>query len=371
MTKTRPPFRADHVGSLLRSAEVKAARARHAAGEIDAAALRAIEDGAIERVVQRQEAIGLKSVTDGEFRRGAWHWDFLAGLAGVEEGVGAAAPFAGAPAQGKIVKVTGKLGFDGHPMLDHFRFLKSRVHATAKMTIPSPTMLVSAMRDWRDIVDPAVYPDMDEFYADLGRAYNKAVKAFAEAGCTYLQLDDCNLSYLCDPAARDRVKARGDDPDAMMESWVKLIDDTLADKPAGLTVSTHICRGNFRSSWVASGGYEPIAEVIFNRMPYDAFFLEYDTDRAGGFEPLRHVPKDGRSAIVLGLITTKTGMIEDKDVIKHRIDAAARYVDLDRLCLSPQCGFASTEEGNVLAEDDQWAKLGKTVEIAAEVWGEA
>ena len=371
MTKTKPPFRADHVGSLLRSAEVKEARVKHAAGEIDAATLKAVEDHGIERIVQREEAIGLRSITDGEFRRAAWQWDFLAGLIGVEEGVGTAAPFAGAPARAKIIKVTGKLDFGDHPMLDHFRFLKSRVHATAKMTIPSPTMLVSAMRDWREIVDTSVYPDMDEFYADLGKAYAKAVKAFADAGCTYLQLDDCNLSYLCDPTARDKVKARGDDPDAMLESWVKLINDTLANKPAGLTVSTHICRGNFRSSWVASGGYEPIAEAIFNRMPYDAFFLEYDTDRAGGFEPLRHVPKNGTNVIVLGLITTKTGLIEDNDLIKHRIDAAAKYVDLDRLCLSPQCGFASTEEGNVIAEDDQWAKLAKTVEIAREVWGEA
>jgi 5-methyltetrahydropteroyltriglutamate--homocysteine methyltransferase len=371
VTKTSPPFRADHVGSLLRSAEVKAARAQHAAGEIDAAALKAVEDRAITDLIAKEEAVGLRSITDGEFRRGAWQWDFLAALDGVEEGVGTAAPFAGAPAKAKVMRVTSKLDFSGHPMLEHFKFLKANAHATPKMTIPSPTMLVSAMRDWREIVDPAVYGSLEEMYADLGKAYAKAVKAFADAGCTYLQLDDCNLSYLCDPSAREKVTARGDDPDAMLEGWIKLINDALKDKPAGMTVSTHICRGNFRSSWVASGGYEPIAEAIFNRLPYDAFFLEYDSDRSGGFEPLRFVPKSGDSRIVLGLITTKTGVLEANELIKQRIDAAAKYVDLDRLCLSPQCGFASTEEGNLVAEDAQWAKLAKTVEIAREVWGTA
>jgi 5-methyltetrahydropteroyltriglutamate--homocysteine methyltransferase len=369
MSTTTRPFRADHVGSLLRSAEVRDARAKHAAGEMTAEALAQVEDVAIERVITRQEQVGLKGVTDGEIRRGAWQWDFLERLDGVEVGMGEAAPFAGAPPKSKVVRVVGKLDFTHHPMLDHFAFLKAHAHATPKMTLPSPTMLVSAMRDWRDIVSAEAYPHLEDFYADLGQAYRKAVAAFAAAGCTYLQLDDCNLSYLCDPTAREKIKARGDDPDALLEAWVTLINTALSGRGEGMTVSTHICRGNFRSNWVASGGYEPIAETIFNRLNYDAFFLEYDSDRAGGFEPLRFVPKAGKSKIVLGLITTKTGEMETKDLLKRRIDAAGEYVDLDRLCLSPQCGFASTEEGNVIAEDAQWAKLALAVEVANEVWG--
>jgi 5-methyltetrahydropteroyltriglutamate--homocysteine methyltransferase len=367
MTSTRPPFRADHVGSLLRPAALKDARAKVAAGELSPEGLKEVEDRAIKDVIARQEAVGLRAVTDGEFRRSAWQWDFLERLDGVEVGLGEAAPFAGAPARSKVVRVVRKLGFSHHPMLDHFAFLKANAKATPKMTLPSPTMLVSAMRDWRDIVK--FYPSLDEFYADLGAAFRKAVGDFAAAGCTYLQLDDCNLSYLCDPSAREKVKARGDDPDALLEAWVTLINTALSGRGEGMTISTHICRGNFRSSWLASGGYEPIAETLFNRIKFDAYFLEYDTDRAGGFEPLRFLPKNADTRVVLGLITTKTGEMEDRDTLLRRIEAAAKYVDIERLCLSPQCGFASTEEGNVIAEDDQWAKLALAVEVAQEVWG--
>ncbi len=369
--KARPPFRADHVGSLLRPQEIKAARSRHADGQITDAALKETEDAAIIRLIERQQSIGLRAVTDGECRREAWQWDFLGALDGIESAIGQAAPFKGVPVKAKVMRVTGKIGFSDHPMIEHFAFLRDHATAVPKMTIPSPTMLVSAIRDWRDIVSPAVYADLDSMYDDLGKAYRQAVLAFYEAGCRYLQFDDCNMSYLCDASGREKMKARGDDPDATLESWVRLLNFVLAVRPDDMVVATHVCRGNFKSSWLVEGPYEPIAEALLGRIDYDAYFLEYDSERAGGFEPLRFLPKDKEATVVLGLITTKTGELEDERHILDRIDMAAKFVDLDHLCLSPQCGFASTEEGNLISEDDQWAKLELVQEIAAKVWPDA
>jgi len=366
-------FRADHVGSLLRPASVKEARARHAHGEITDTELRHFEDHAIENVVGRQQAIGLRSITDGEIRRESWTLDFLSELQGIRmvtREVAIPAHGGAAPAAVHTMKVplvVGKLGFGEHRMLEHFRFLKAKTGATAKMTIPCPTMLISASRDWRDIVDRSAYPRIEDFYEDLATTYRAAVRAFYAAGCRYLQFDDVNLSYLCDNSMRDKITQRGDSPEATLETWARILSAALADRPADLTVTTHICRGNFRSSWIAQGGYEAIADVLFNRLDYDGYFLEYDTERAGGFEPLRYVPK-GTKRIVLGLITTKTGRLEDPDLVRRRIESATKYVDVSQLALSPQCGFASTEEGNLLSEEEQWAKLAEVVEIARTVW---
>jgi len=364
-----PPFRADHVGSLLRPAAIKEARARLAKGEIGAAALAEIEDREIARAVARQEGLGLRSVTDGEFRRYAWQTDFLAHLDGATM-VEAILPLpGGATAKMMIPRIEGRLGFSGHPMIGHFRFLAAHTKATPKRSIPSPNMLISILRDWRAGVSEAAYPRIEDFQRDVGETYRKAVAAIGAAGCTYLQLDDCNLAYLCDAAQVAKARARGLDSEALLETFVGLINTAIADRPKGMTVAVHICRGNFRSTWLAEGGYEAVADAIFNRIGVDGFFLEYDTERAGSFEPLRFVPKD--KTIVLGLVSSKTGALESKDAIKRRIAEAAKYVDPDRLCLSPQCGFASTEDGNALTEDQQWAKLGFVVEVAREVWGGA
>ncbi len=368
MQRTRPPFRADHVGSLLRSAALKEARAKRAAGEIGADALHAVEDREIAALIQKQEAVGLKSVTDGEFRRKSWQTDFVSALPGIEtvahqrkvnfQG--------GVQPQQVLTRVARKLGdFDTHPMIEHFRFLKAHTNQTPKMTIPSPSAL--HFRDGRDAVPASIYPDMDEFYRDLGQTYRKAVRAFADAGCRYLQLDEVNLTYLCDPSLRQKVKDRGEDPDTLPAAYARMINDAMSDVPADMTITMHLCRGNFRSTFIASGGYEPVAEVLFNEIGMHGYFMEFDSERAGGFEPLRFVPKGKQ--VVLGLVTSKTGTLESKDEIRRRIDEASRFVPLDQLCLSPQCGFASSEEGNVLAEDEQWAKLRMIVELADEVWG--
>ena len=370
MQRERPPFRADHVGSLLRTAPVKEARAKRAANQLDAVALKVIEDREITKLIDRQRAIGLKSATDGEFRRAMWHFDFLERLDGVESfkaehGI----QFKGGiETQPKGLKVTGKVGFSpGHPMLEHFRFVADRVGPgiTAKMTIPSPSVL--HFRGGRKAVAADVYPDMRDFYRDLGAAYAKAVKAFADAGCRYLQLDETNLAYLCDPEQRRMLQERGDDPEALPGIYADLINAAIATRPKEMAITMHLCRGNFRSSWIAEGGYEPVAEILFNRIGVDGYFMEYDSERAGGFEPLRFVPKG--KTVVLGLVTSKSGRLESKDDLKRRIDRAAKVLDLDQLALSPQCGFASTEEGNVLAEDEQWAKLAEIVEVASDVWG--
>ena len=369
MPCTKPPFRADHVGSLLRPAVLKAAREQRARGEISAEALEDVEDREIENVIHRQQEVGLKSITDGEFRRVSWNYDFLERLDGVESYVGERKiKFAGSGPQPRsiLLRVIGKLGgYKSHPMIDDFQFLTNHTRKTAKMTIPSPSSL--HFRYGRDAVPESLYPVMDEFYADLGQSYRRAVRAFADAGCRYLQLDEVNLAYLCDPALREHVKARGEDPAALPGIYAGMINAAMADIPNDMTITMHLCRGNFRSSFVASGGYEPVAETLFNEIKVHGYFMEYDSERSGGFEPLRFLPKD--KMVVLGLVTSKSGTLESRDEIKQRIDEAAKFVALDQLCLSPQCGFASTEEGNVLSEEEQWAKLRMIVEIAEEVWG--
>ncbi len=362
----RPPFRADQVGSLLRSAPLKAARDKRVHGDISPAELEAIEDEEIRKLIAKQEAIGLEGITDGEYRRSWWHYDFLWNLDGVERiAVEQGIQFAGVQTKAEAPHVMSKIGFSGHPFVDHFKFLKANTKKTAKQTIPSPSML--HYRGGRKLINMGVYPDMNDFYHDLGAAYGKAVKAFGDAGCTYLQLDDVSFAYLCDPEQRKMLKDRGDDPDKQPGIYAGMINKALESKPAGMTVSMHLCRGNFRSTFVASGGYEPIADLLFNQVGVDAYFMEWDSDRAGGFEPLRFLPKG--KAVVLGLVTSKTGVLEKKDDIKRRIDEAAKHAPLEQLCLSAQCGFASTEEGNTLAEDEQWRKLELIVEIAREVWG--
>ncbi len=366
MTRTIAPFRADHVGSLLRPAALKEARAKRAKGEIDAGALKAIEDREIAAVIRRQEDLGLKGITDGEFRRAFWQIDFLERLDGVESYEGERkVKFQGPQPKPVLLRTKGKLGFTSHPMLEHFAFVKANTRATAKMTIPSPTSL--HFRYGREAIDQNVYPDMEAFYRDLGQAYAGAVKAFADAGCRYLQIDEVNFAYLCDPALREQVKARGDDPDTLPRIYADLLNAAISQRPKDMVVTMHLCRGNFQSTFVASGGYDPVAETLFNEIGVDGYFLEYDSERAGGFEPLRFVPKG--KTVVLGLVTTKSGQLESKDAIKRRIAEAAKHLDLGQLALSPQCGFASTEEGNLLADAEQWAKLEMIVDIARDVWG--
>src|SRR5262245_35189687 len=366
MARTKPPFRADHVGSLLRPAALKEARGKRERGEMSADELKAIEDREIAAVIKKQEAVGLKSVTDGEFRRAFWNYDFLGRLDGVEAYLGERKiAFQGRQPKPMMLRLIGKLGaYRPHPMIEHFRFVAAHAKAAPKMTIPSPSSL--HFRYGRDAVPVAIYPEMDDFYRDLGESYRKAVRAFADAGCRYLQLDEVNFTYLCDPKLRDLVKNRGEDPAALPHIYARMINAALSDAPADMVKAMHLCRGNFQSTFVASGGYEPVAEVLFNEIGIDAYFMEYDTERAGGFEPLRFVPKG--KMIVLGLVTSKSGTLESKDELKRRIDEAAKFVALDQLCLSPQCGFASTEEGNLLTEDEQWAKLARVVEVAEEVW---
>jgi 5-methyltetrahydropteroyltriglutamate--homocysteine methyltransferase len=366
MQRTNPPFRADMVGSLLRTLPLKEAREQHQQGAISAEALKEVEDREIKALIKRQEEIGLQAVTDGEFRRAYWHFDFLEHLDGVTSvEADSGMNFKGGVGITKALRVTGKIGFSDHPMVDHFRFVKDNTSRAAKMTIPGPSML--HYRGGRKMMNIGVYPEMDAFYEDLGAAYNKAVHAFYDAGCRYLQLDDISFAYLCDPEQREMLRQRGDDPERQPEIYAAMVREALKDKPSDLAITMHLCRGNFRSTFIASGGYEPVADILFNAMPVDGYFMEWDTDRAGGFEPLRHLPK-GKS-VVLGLVTTKTGTLELKDDIVRRIEEASKFVDLDQLCLSPQCGFASTQEGNTLAEDEQWAKLRMIVEIADKVWG--
>jgi 5-methyltetrahydropteroyltriglutamate--homocysteine methyltransferase len=367
MPRTKPPFRADHVGSLLRSAALKAARGKRERGEISSTELAAVEDREIEKVIRKQEDVGLRSVTDGEFRRAFWNYDFLGRLNGVEAYLGERKiKFQGLQPKPMMLRVIGKLGADGaHPMIEHFKFVAAHAKATPKMTIPSPSSL--HFRYGRDAVPASIYPAMEDFYRDLGESYRAVVRAFADAGCRYLQLDEVNFAYLCDPKLRAFVAERGDDPQTLPHIYARMINAAISDVPADMTKAMHLCRGNFQSSFVASGGYEPVAEILFNEIDIDAYFMEYDSDRAGGFEPLRFVPKG--KMVVLGLVTSKSGTLESKDTIKRRIDEAAKFVALEQLCLSPQCGFASSEEGNILAEDEQWAKLRRIVEVADEVWG--
>jgi 5-methyltetrahydropteroyltriglutamate--homocysteine methyltransferase len=364
--RAQPPFRADHVGSLLRPAALKTARAQFAKGEIDAAALKQIEDREIERVIKKQEEVGLKGITDGEFRRSWWHLDFLWGLDGVDKHVmDSGVAFAGVNTRNEGVKVMGKIGFTGHPMIEHFKFVAAHTKRMPKITIPAPSALYG--RPMRPPIDEKIYPKLEPMFEDLGQAYKKAVRAFADAGCRYLQLDEVFIAMLCDPKYRQQMKDRGDDPEKLGELYGDLINMAMSDIPSDMRITMHMCRGNYKSTFMGTGGYEAEQDILFNRIKVHGYFMEYDSERAGGFEPLKLVPKDRQ--VVLGLVTTKSGRLESKADLKRRIDEATKYIPLDQLCLSPQCGFASTEEGNVLAEDEQWAKLRMIVELAEEVWG--
>jgi 5-methyltetrahydropteroyltriglutamate--homocysteine methyltransferase len=364
--RIKPPFRADHVGSLLRPAALKKAREQRAKGEITPAQLKDIEDREIERVIRKQEEVGLQSITDGEFRRSWWHLDFLWGLDGIEKHVmDSGVSFAAVTTRNEGLKVTGKVSFYDHPMLVHFKFVAAHTKRTPKITIPAPSAAYG--RPMRTPIDEKAYPKLDRFFDDLGQAYKKAVRAFADAGCRYLQLDEVFIAMLCDPKYRQTMQDRGDDPERLGELYGDLVNTAMSDIPADMTITMHMCRGNYKSTYMGAGGYEAVQEILFNKIKVHGFFMEYDTDRAGGFEPLRMLPKD--RVVVLGLVTTKSGRLEPKDEIRRRIEEAARYVSLDQLCLSPQCGFASTEEGNVLGEEEQWAKLRMIVELADEVWG--
>jgi 5-methyltetrahydropteroyltriglutamate--homocysteine methyltransferase len=333
-----------------------------------AAELRAVEDGHIRDAIRKQEAIGLRAATDGEYRRAYWHYDFVARLAGTELYVPERkVEFKGGVLLPHMLRVNGRIAWREPVFIEDFRFVAAYVStAMAKQTIPSPSVL--HFRGGRQAIDPKIYPDLDGFFADLGTAYHDAVQAFAAVGCRYLQIDEVNIAYLCDPEQIAALKARGDYVDGLLDIYAGLINRAIADRPADMTVSMHLCRGNFQSTFVATGGYEPVAEVLFNAIGVDAYFMEYDTDRAGGFEPLRFVPR-GPKIVVLGLVTSKTGELETKDALKRRIGEAAKYLPLEQLALSPQCGFASTEHGNLLTEDQQWRKLELCIEVAREVWG--
>jgi 5-methyltetrahydropteroyltriglutamate--homocysteine methyltransferase len=373
-----PPFRADHVGSLLRPPELLQARADHQAGRVDAAALRAAEDNAIRDAVALQQDLGLHGITDGEMRRGSWHMDFLYQIGGVTranrlmhiefQNAGGTIAFDTAQHQ-----VTSKLALDRVIFGEDFAFLKAAVGAGGasrgipKLTIPSPSML--HYRGGRAAIDQAAYPEMEPFWHDLAEVYAKEIAGLHALGCTYLQLDDTSLAYLNDPAQRAYVDTIGGDGANQHLINIRLINQALANRPAGMTVCTHMCRGNFRSSWVASGGYDHVAEALFGELKVDGFFLEYDDERSGGFAPLRFVPKGG-PRVVLGLVTSKRPALEAKDELKRRIDEAAKYVPLDQLCLSPQCGFSSTVDGNALTAEEEVAKLRLVVETAREVWGD-
>jgi 5-methyltetrahydropteroyltriglutamate--homocysteine methyltransferase len=373
MPLNQPPFRADHVGSLLRPRQLLRAREEHKNGRMTAAQLQQIEDDAIRAVVKMQEEVGLQGITDGEFRRSSWHMDFLYQVGGVRK-VEQNITVHFHSDRGDVdftpsgLRVVGKLSLQGCIFGEHFDFLKSVVtQGTPKLTIPSPSMM--HYRGGRAAIDSSVYPGMDEFWHDLSAVYAKQLAELGKRGCRYLQLDDTSLAYLNDPQQREYVKSIGGDPDVQHRIYIRNINAALVGKPADMRVCTHMCRGNFRSAWAASGGYDHVAEALFNELDVDGFFLEYDDARSGGFAPLRFVPKG--KFVVLGLITTKRGQLENKDDIKRRIEEAARYVPLEQLCLSPQCGFSSTEEGNALTRQEQIAKLKLVVDTAREVWGSA
>jgi methionine synthase II (cobalamin-independent) len=369
--RTLAPFRADHVGSLLRPPELLEARAERAAGRISAEQLRAVEDEAIRDVVRMQESVGLQSATDGEFRRTSWHMDFIYQLGGVHQAdekltvrffnQAGTLEFASA-----ALRIDGRISLPHTIFGDAFEYLRDQVTtATPKLTIPSPSMV--HYRGGRAAIDPAVYPELDEFWDDLSAAYAEEIRRLGDLGCRYLQLDDTSLAYLNDPRQRELVASQGGDPEHQHERYIRQLNAALKGRPEGMRVTTHMCRGNFRSSWAAEGGYDFVAEALFGQLEVDGFFLEYDDARSGDFAPLRFVPPG--KLVVLGLVTTKRGALEDKDELKRRIDEAARYVPLEQLCLSPQCGFSSTVEGNALSREEQEAKLRLIVETAAEVWG--
>jgi 5-methyltetrahydropteroyltriglutamate--homocysteine methyltransferase len=370
--RTKPPFRADHVGSLLRPPRLLEARAEHEAGRLDAYGLREVEDDAIRDIVAKQESIGLQSATDGEFRRASWHMDFIYQLDGITKESGhIAVKFFNE--EGEIeftpaaLHVDGKLGVSHTIFGDAFSFLRDTVTTNLpKLTIPSPSMV--HYRGGKAAVDESVYPELDAFWADLTAAYAEEVRRLGELGCTYLQFDDTSLAYMNDPHQREYIASIGGDPERQHVEYIRHINEALTGRPEGMSVTTHMCRGNFRSSWAAEGSYDFVAEALLNELQVDGFFMEWDDERSGGFEPLRFLPK-GDKHVVLGLVTTKRGELESKDELKRRIEEAARYAPIEQLCLSPQCGFSSTVEGNVLTEDEQWAKLRLIVELAEEVWG--
>ncbi|MFX0568738.1 cobalamin-independent methionine synthase II family protein [Kosakonia cowanii] len=367
MQRHQAPFRADVVGSFLRPDAIKQARQQFAQGEISADQLRHVENEEIRHVVEQQCACGLHVVTDGEFRRAWWHFDFFAGLEGVElfeaeQGI----QFNGVQTKAHGVRVTGKVSFKDHPMLEDFRYLKSiSGDAQPKMTIPSPSVL--HFRGGRKVIDATVYPELDAYFDDLATTWRDAIRAFYDAGCRYLQLDDTVWAYLCSDEQRKQIVARGDDPEELARIYARVLNKALEGKPEDLTIGLHVCRGNFRSTWISEGGYEPVAEVLFGGVNVDAFFLEYDNDRSGDFAPLRFV-RPGKQQVVLGLITTKNGELENPEGVKARLEEAAKYVDISQICLSPQCGFASTEEGNSLTPEQQWEKVRLVTRIAEQVW---
>jgi 5-methyltetrahydropteroyltriglutamate--homocysteine methyltransferase len=371
--RNRPPFRADHVGSLIRPQALIAAREAASRNELSEAALRSVQEEAIREVVRMQEDVGLRSVTDGEFNRGTWQTDFLVKFANVK-------PMASkftvrfhnekGESEGKphTMQVMGKLSRPRGIFIEDFKFLKSIAKATPKITMPSPSVL--HFRGGRDAIDPQAYPDLGEFYRDLARVYREEIADLAAAGCRYIQLDEVNFAYLCDPALRADVQRNiGEDPDELPRTYARLINDAISGRPQDMVVCMHVCRGNFAGNWMAEGGYDPVAEVLFNEIDVDGYFLEYDTARAGGFEPLRFLPKG--KTVVLGLVTTKKGTLESKDELKRRIDEAAKHVPLEQLALSPQCGFSSGIGGNTMGVGEQMAKLRRVVEVAHEVWGSA
>jgi len=374
MSEKTAPFRADHVGSLLRPPELLRAREQQQKGEISAAKLREVEDRSIRGVAKLQEDVGLRAITDGEYRRTIWHADFLRQFSGVTVKEGVADQYvtrkfkagdqeiARTPTR---FEISDRLERRRAIETDNFKYLKSVTQRTAKQCIPSPTIL--HMRGGRGAIDKQAYPDMEKFYDDLARVYREEIHGLAEAGCTYVQLDDPNMAYLCDEKMREGVRQIGEDPNQLPRTYAKLINDCIKDRPANMTVCMHICRGNFRSAWAAEGGYDPVAEILFNEFKLDGFFLEYDSPRAGSFAPLRFVPKDKK--IVLGLVTTKSGAMESADDLKRRIDEAAHYVSLDQLALSPQCGFSSVVFGNNITVDAEIAKLSLVVQVAREIWG--
>ena len=370
--RTKPPFRAEHVGSLLRPPELIAARAEAAAGRITANELRAVEDDAIRDAVRVQEELGLRGVTDGEFRRTSWHMDFIYGLDGVVAAddkvkVSFHNERGDIEFMAALAQVSGKIGVSETIFGDAFTFLRQCASTgVPKLTIPSPSMV--HYRGGRAAIDESVYPDIEDFWQDLTAAYRDEIGRLAELGCTYLQLDDTSLAYLNDPEQRRYMGSIGGDPDRQHVEYIRHINEALRDRPEGMSVTTHMCRGNFRSSWVAEGAYDHVAEALFHELDVDGYFMEWDDERSGGFEPLRLLPP-GDKQVVLGIVTTKRGALESKDDVKRRIEEASRYAPLDQLCLSPQCGFSSTVDGNALTHDEQLAKLALVVEVADEVWG--
>jgi 5-methyltetrahydropteroyltriglutamate--homocysteine methyltransferase len=364
----KPPYRADHVGSLLRPAALREARDKFLDGKFDAGELHGLEDKHIREAVALQESVGLHSVTDGEFRRTSFHFDFLGRIEGVSAVLGRA-PDANAPGQAfqpPQLKIVGKIRHAKNIEVDGFKFLKAATKHTAKLTIPSPTML---LRGGRGAVSETAYPDLDVYFSDVIQVYADELKALGDAGCTYVQFDDTNFAYLCDQKMRQAMRDRGEDPDALPHRYVKLINAVIAKKPAGMTIAIHLCRGNMAGRWAAEGGYEPIAEPVFAHLNVDGYFLEYESARAGGFEPLRFMPKDRR--VILGLVSSKVPEMETKDVLKRRVEDAGKFMAADNMGISPQCGFASGYQGNPVTEEIERRKLALCVETAAEIWGSA